>query len=244
MADIYEVDYAGHMVRFSFRNKGTKRYFRSYIRRSNSESYDVMAEESEIEKFRIFEDGRAAYAEYRCLIGLTAKEILKYECCIFHSVSFIFRGKAFLITGPSGVGKSTQYFNWQTFRPGEITMISGDMPVLEKKLDGTIWVHPTSWNGKENLGNKIVGQAAGIVLLEQGAENRIYRVSAVDAVLPILEQFLVRPETEGQIQNLAEIVDQILRVVPVWKMVNTGDLKSTVLLRETLSELYLIDVLI
>ena len=114
-------------------------------------------------------------------------------------------------------------------------MISGDMPVLEKKNDGTVWVHPTSWNGKENVGNKIIGQAGGIVLLEQGAENRIDRLSAYDAVLPVLKQFLVRPETEAQIRSLAEITDQVLRGVPVWKMTNTGDLESTMLLRQTLS---------
>ena len=236
MAESYEAEYAGHVVRFSFRNKGTKRYFRTYIRPSSSESYDVMAEESEIEEVRACENGRAPYAEYRCLIGRTAREILKYKCCIFHSASFLFRGKVFLVAGNSGVGKSTQYFNWQTLWPGEITMISGDMPVLEKRDDGTIWVHPTSWNGKENIGNNIVGQAAGIVLLEQGVENIIDRLSVRDAVLPILEQFLVRPETEEQIHNLEEIADRLLRAVPVWKMVNTGDLKSTALLRETLAE--------
>lgn len=235
MAGIYEADYAGHTVRFLFRNNETKRYFRKYIRPSCSESYDVSAEESEIEIFRLYDESRPSYAEYRCLIGLTAAEILKYKCCIFHSASFLFRGKAFLLTGPSGVGKSTQYFNWQALRPGEITMISGDMPVLEKRPDGTVWVHPTSWNGKENIGNKICGQAAGIVLLEQGAVNRIERLTAYDAVLPILRQFLVRPETEEQILNLAEIADRVLRVLPVWKMVNTGDLSSTVLLRATLS---------
>ena len=236
MAKIYEVDYAGHTVRFLFRNNETKRYFRTYIRPSCSESYDVSAKESEIEKFRLYDENRPSYAEYRCLIGLTSMEILKYKCCIFHSASFLFRGKVFLLTGPSGVGKSTQYFNWQTLQPGEITMISGDMPVLEKKADGTVWVHPTSWNGKENIGNKICGKAAGIVLLEQGAENRIERLSAYDAVLPILRQFLVRPETEEQIRSLAEIADQVLRALPVWRMVNTGDLNSTILLRRTLSK--------
>lgn len=235
MPKIYEADYAGHTVRFSFRHSATYRYFRTYIRPSNSESYDVRAEEAEIERLRADGGSRASYAEYRCLIGLTAREILKYRCCIFHSASFLYKEKAFLITGPSGIGKSTQYFNWQALYPGEITMISGDMPVLEKKNDGTVWVHPTSWNGKENVGNKIIGQAGGIVLLEQGAENRIDRLSAYDAVLPVLKQFLVRPETEAQIRSLAEITDQVLRGVPVWKMTNTGDLESTMLLRQTLS---------
>ena len=236
MTKIYEADYAGHMIRFSFIYNETKRYFRTFIRPSASDDYDIRAEESEIQRVKLLlpEDGKYAYAEYRSLISRTAEEILKYGCCIFHSVSFIYQGKAFLLTGPSGVGKSTQYFNWQTLFPGEITMISGDMPVLESRMDGSIWIYPTSWNGKENVGNRINGQAGGIVLLEQGDENRITRLSASEAVLPIIEQFLVRPETEPQVYALAGIADCVLRNLPVWKMVNTGDDSSTRLLRDTL----------
>lgn len=236
MTKIYEADYAGHTIRFSFIYNETKRYFHTFLRPSGSDNYDIRAEEQEVERVRRLmpEDVKPAYAEYRSLISRTAEELLKYGCCIFHSVSFIFKGRVFLLTGPSGVGKSTQYFNWQALCPGEITMISGDMPVLESRRDGSIWIFPTSWNGKENIGNRISGRAAGIILLEQGDENRINRLTVSEAVLPILQQFLVRPETETQIYALEGIADNVLRSLPVWKMVNTGDSSSTLLLRGTL----------
>ena len=239
MEKIYEAAYAGHIIRFSFQHKETKRCFYTYLRPSESDDYDVRATESEIRRVQrlLPQNAKESYAEYRCLIGLTARELLKYDCCIFHSVSFLLHGQAFLLTGPSGVGKSTQYFNWQTVYPDEITMISGDMPVLERRLDDSVWVHSTSWNGKENIGNKLSGPAAGIVILEQGKENRIERLTARDAVLPVLEQFAVLPENEAQINALARIADQILRSIPVWKMVNKGDKDSTALLRATLSKI-------
>jgi hypothetical protein len=239
MAKIYEAIYAGHIIRFSFHHNETKRCFRTYLRPSESDDYDVRATESEIKRVQrlLPQDAKESYAEYRCLIGLTARELLKYDCCIFHSVSFLFQGQVFLLTGPSGVGKSTQYLNWQSEYPDEIMMISGDMPVLERRLDGSIWVHPTSWNGKENIGNKVSGPAAGIIILEQGKENRIERLIVRDAVLPVLEQFAVLPENEVQIRALGRIADQILRCIPVWKMVNTGDTDSTALLRAVLSKI-------
>ena len=39
--------------------------------------------------------------------------------------------------------------------PDEITMISGDMPVLERREDGTVWAHPSPWNGKEKIGEEV-----------------------------------------------------------------------------------------
>ena len=45
------------------------------------------------------------------------------------------------------------------------------------------------------------------------------------------------PDTEGQIRSLTRLMDQMLRNVPLFKLVNLGDDASTVLLRETLSAL-------
>ena len=239
MFKTYEVSYAGHIVRYSFINSETRRCFRRFLQRSDSESFDVRASQSEIELVRplLPPDAIDAYVEYRALISLTAKALLPYDCCIFHSVSFVWRGFAFLLAAPSGTGKTTQFFNWQRLFPGEITMICGDMPVLERRDDGSVWAHPTSWNGKENIGNRICAPVGGIVLLEQGKGNRIRPLSAREAVMPFFEQFIVRPETEEEILSLSRLMDQMLRNVPCFKFVNLGDDASTSLLRETLSPL-------
>ena len=233
---IFEIQYANYFVRYAFHYPGTRWIFRDYLQPSEAETYDVLSSLERIERARSLlpTDSTDAYVEYRTLIGLTAKELLKYDCCIFHCASFVWKGKAFLLTAPSGTGKTTQYFNWQRLFPGEITMISGDMPVLERREDGSVWAHPTSWNGKENIGNRICAPVGGIVLLQQGKENRIAPLSARDAILPFFNQFIVRPETEEQIHALARLMDQMLQNVPCFKLVNQGEDASTILLRETL----------
>lgn len=234
---IFEAEYAGHILRYKFVYPATRYNFSPWPKKSDSNEYDVLATQDRIERTRVVlpEDSRDAYVEYRSLISLTAKALLQYDCCIFHSASFVWQGHAFLLTAPSGTGKTTQYFNWQRLFPGEITMISGDMPVLERREDGSLWAHPTSWNGKENIGNRICAPVAGIVLLEQGKVNLIQPLGARDAILPFFGQFIVRPETESEILALARLMDQMLRKVPCFKYVNLGDDASTVLLRETLA---------
>ncbi len=111
-------------------------------------------------------------------------------------------------------------------------MISGDMPALERKGDA-ITVHPSPWNGKENIGSFLSAPLGGVVLLEQGRENRMERISTRKAIVALMRQFVADPSTEEEILALCAILDALLHR-PVWKLVNTGDLASTELLRKTL----------
>ena len=74
----------------------------------------------------------------------------------------------------------------------------------------------------------------GIILLEQGKENCIERMEPKDAVRPLFIEFISFPENEAQIRSQAEILDQILDHVPVWKLVNLGDPVSAELTLETI----------
>lgn len=236
---IYTVEYAGHELRYSFLNFGTQYNFRDYIRRADGEEFDIRItpELMEIGRAELPPDSPDAYVEYRIMISETARELLRWDCCIFHSVAFVYRGYAFLLTAPSGVGKTTQYFNWQRLHPGEIEIICGDMPVLERRDDGSVWVHSTSWCGKESIGRKgLCAELAGIVLLEQGAENRLSPLPPRDAIFPFFRQFMVLPETDEQIFALTRLMNTMLNKTPLWKLINIGDDESTELIRDAFNK--------
>lgn len=235
---VYQLNYAGHPVRYSFLHPQTYAFLRPFPRAVEGEKADIAVTQELIEQVRdLFpDDPTDAFVEYRCLIGLTAQKLLQYGCCIFHSASFVFEGRAWLLAAPPGTGKTTQYLNWQRLYPGEITMISGDMPVLEGDEDGSIWVHPSSWNGKENLKSWLSAPLGGIVLLEQGNKDQIQPLLAKEAILPLFKQFMVPLETEEEIKALAKLMEQMLMAAPCWKMINRGGDESTKLLRKTFLE--------
>lgn len=230
---IFEIEYASHIVHYRFNYPATRYQFRDYVRRSDAEDYDVFADEVLLNKARALlpVDSTDAYVEYRTLIGLTGKELLKYDCCILHAVSFVYRGFVWLLSAPSGTGKTTQYLNWLRLFPEEIEMISGDMPVLERKEDGRIFVHPSSWNGKENIGNKISGPLGGLIYLEQSDVNAMDVLGARDGTGLLMKQFMAVPDNEQEIRALFRILDSLFRFYPVWVYHNRGDDESTVLLR-------------
>ena len=234
--EIYELHYAGHPVRVSFLYPETRYLFRSLPRLCRAEGADVSVSREHLEVSRAsYPDGCTdAFIEYRCLMGQISRFLLRWDCCVFHAVAFRWRDRAWLLTAPPGTGKSTQYFNWSRLFPGEIRMISGDMPVLETREDGTVWVQPSSWNGKENLYGAAAAPLGGLVLLEQGREDRIRPLSIPEEVLPLLQQIMAYPETEEEIRAMARVLERALRAAPAWKLVNLGGDDSTRLLRQTL----------
>lgn len=237
MPQVYQSMVAGHPLRYAFLYPATRYYLRPLPRRVEGEDFDIAVTPDKIALGRNFlpPDSSDSYVEYRCLIELTARSLLRYGCCVFHAVSFLWQDRAWLLTAPSGVGKTTQFLNWQRLHPGEITMISGDMPVLEAQEDGSVWVHPSSWNGKENISSRNSAPLGGLVLLEQGPENRIAPLRPWEGVSPLMGQFMAVPETEEELLAMAALLDRMLRAAPAWKLTNLGDEASTELLRATLS---------
>jgi len=228
------MNYSGVQIRYSFLYLLTVLHFSDFLVNKTAESpYDIKAMQSTIDRIRdnYPPDTRNEYLEYKSLIVPTAKYLLKYNRCIFHSVSFIYQGRAWLLTAVSGTGKSTQYMNWTRLFPDEIQMISGDMPILELSDDQGILVHPSPWNGKENIHNPLSAPLGGIVYLEQGHINQIKELSAHEGVIPVLRQFVKYGDDETEINTLMSIIRNMFENYPVMKMINRGDDDSTRLLR-------------
>ena len=237
MENVWSVEYAGHRVRYSFLTEETHRFFGPYAAPEEGGEYDLMLppETLELAREQLPEENSDGYNEYVALIALTARLLLRYNCSVFHATTFLYGGRAWLLTGPSGVGKSTQYMNWLKAHPGETRMLCGDKPVIEKRGDGSVWVHSSPWNGKECLGRKgLSAPVGGVVLLEQGSVNELSPLPPADSVIPLLRQFLMRPETEEEALSLCGMLDGLLCFAPVWKFTNTGDAASTEMLREVI----------
>lgn len=231
--EVYTADLADRTIRYAFRYSGTERYMHPYLKQCEDTQWDILADQAYIERQRPYytectEDG---YVEYKSLIGLTSLFLLPKGCCVFHGAAFIWKERAWIITAPSGTGKTTQYKNWKILYGPEVEMICGDMPILDFDREDGIWVHPSPWNGKERLKGSGVGKLGGIVYLEQGKNNVMERWRPEESVVPILQQFAVSPETKEDIRLLERMEDKLLKRVPVWKFVNTGDRSSSELMR-------------
>lgn len=227
---------AGVYINYSFWFSDTKKYFENYICAEQVEAETLTVTDELWERHRSAQvvNGPNAYDEFYNLIGITSRELLKHGKCLFHGVAFLWRGMAWLITAPSGTGKTTQLRLWQRMVGAEMEMINGDKPVMECCQDETIWIHPSPWNGKENISGDASGKLGGIILLEQSDHNEINRMDIRSSMVPIYRQFLYYGDYKDEICAVSHMQDVLLRNIPVWKLSNIGDKASAALTRDTI----------
>lgn len=216
----------------------TKKYFEKFICKEDSDGEFLTVTDDLWERHRNVEEASISdsYTEFYALLGITSRALLKYGKCLFHGVAFLWHEKAWIITAPSGTGKTTQFRLWEKLFGDEIELINGDKPIIECREDESVWIYPSPWNGKENLSGTKTGKLAGIIYLEQSDRNEISRMDIRSSMIPIYRQFLYYGDYEEEIRAVGHMEDVILRNIPIWKLCNLGDEASAELTHNTLRQ--------
>ena len=181
-------------------------------------------------------DSAAYYVEYMELCPAISSAITVFDRIVFHAVSFIWKDLAWLVTAPSGTGKSTHYCLWKLLCPDEIQIINGDKPIVYIEND-EVFVTTSPWTGKENMSQRLTAKLGGIIILEQSDSNEITRLTVHESAGKVFSQFLFDCNTEQEAKTACRIAEKMLKT-PVWLLKNRGDIESAKLCRKTL-ETYL-----
>lgn len=234
----YKGTFAGAEIHFRFRYDETVKYFNGWLDEDSS-CYPDPVEVSQLDydyqkkKWNVDEN---PYTESLLSVYRACDELLKHDRCVFHGAAFLWKGKAYLFTAQSGTGKSTQLFNWMDLYGEEIQIMNGDKPVLY--YDGEkVMVYPSPWKGKEGLGDdSLIAPMGGIIILEQGKENRIKRLAPQQSVKHLIQRILFTVETKEAVYCASKMIEAIVSSVPVWKLINTGNKESSELTYETIGK--------
>ena len=232
----YGVDFCGCKIIYQFRYHETHALFKDYLSGTGSPDYDIYLSKEYMEECRWLVSPKTEdeELEYHSLMLATGNYLLHVRRALFHGVSFIWNDRVWILTGFSGVGKTTQLKYWLDLFPEEIILINGDKTTLYCDPEGVAWAGSSPWEGKEHLGfpgrNAWLG---GIVVLEQGPQNEIQRMPVSEVVHPLFIEFISLPDTKQEICFQRDILRQILDTVPVWKLTNCGDKDAAVLTRRT-----------
>ena len=231
----YSGIFAGIRLTFLFRHAETARYYGDALKKAEASEGIVIPEKDVADWLRQWNLSDASYGEYVISCNYACDALMCYDRMVFHGAAFLWNGFAWLLSAPSGVGKTTQLKLWQKMFPDEMAVLNGDKPILELREPGEILVHPSPWKGKENYGrDDLIAPLGGIIFLRQAPLNIMRRMSASEAAGKLFGRVYSTFNTEEEVLNAGRLLDQILKEIPLWVLDNKGDDASALLTRETL----------
>ncbi|MBR6186981.1 MAG: hypothetical protein IKQ41_12065 [Clostridia bacterium] len=110
-----------------------------------------------------------------------------FDTFVMHGSVISTSGKGYMITAPSGIGKTTRSRIWTECIP-ESFIVNGDKPLLRVTQD-SVYAYGTPWCGKEGWNANTGVPLKAIFLLERSeAGNRIIEMNLADAFPQLLHQ--------------------------------------------------------
>ena len=172
------------------------------------------------------------HLEYMDSGWLFYARLLRYGGLMLHSSAMELDGGAYLFSGPSGVGKSTHTTLWQQEYPAA-RLFNDDKPAL-RRIDGVWYAYGTPWAGKHGININMKVPLRGICFMRQGSENSIRRLSSLEATAGIISQTMHRFRTEQGLDRMVELVDLLVREVPVYELTNRPEPAAAHLSHDTM----------
>lgn len=213
-----------------------KEIFRGFRYRDYAQYYDVMASLGEKESIIYYLDANEIAERFRSGYDVASffsleHVLLRHGALFLHSSHLNIGGKALLFSAPSGTGKSTQADLWEKYACAEI--INGDKTVLRKK-DG-IWnaygCPMCGTSGIHKQGNEPIH---AIVMLEQGKDNSVRRLTAGEAFSRMYPEVTVPRWNRELVLRAMELLDDVMANVPVYLFSCTKDKCAVMALRDAL----------
>ena len=177
----------------------------------------------------------AAYVEYILSCSYICDALMKKHRFVLHGASFLWNNHAYIFTAASGTGKTTQLNLWKTLLGDDVTILNGDKPIIEINQYNQVIAHPSPWKGKEGFGrDDIKAPLSGLIVLTQDKVNTIEKMDLGEAAKVIFGRIYSTFCTEEEVLNAAQLLEQLLSYVPVWRLNNKGDLESAKITYQTL----------
>ncbi len=161
------------------------------------------------------------------------RELLKFNGVYLHSSAVEYKGKAYLFSGPCGMGKSTHTGLWMDTFGDEVKLFNDDKPAL-RRLEDRWYAYGTPWSGKNHININMKVPLAGMCFLKQAPENKIRRLDAMEALQKILPQTLHRFRLEANTNLLLSNLDKLIREIPIFELENRPEPAAAQLSYETM----------
>ena len=161
-----------------------------------------------------------------------AEQLLLQRNRVLLHASFIdYNGNGILFSGPSGIGKSTQADLWNRILGAEI--VNGDRAAVGlSDEEWTAWGIP--YAGTSGICYNKHAPISAIVVLRQAKENRICRLSAIEALRYLYPEVTIHQWDAKFIEKVTALLTELVSEVPIFLLECMPDESAVTILQERL----------
>ncbi len=156
-------------------------------------------------------------AEYIEMGVIFYKKILDYQACLLHSSAVVIDNESYLFSAPCGTGKSTHTSLWLKYLAHKNPYILNDDKPAIRIMENGIYTYGTPFSGKHDISENKKAKLKAICFIEQSKSNSIKKIETREAIKLFFEQTMIDLE-EKQMLKFLDILDKILREIPVYKL--------------------------
>lgn len=142
----------------------------------------------------------------------------KHGLFAMHSASILYRGKAWLFSGHSGMGKTTHTSLWHTLF--QTPYLNGDLNLIGIK-DGTLLVYGIPWCGTSGLFTAETHVLGGIVLLGRDNHDHFVPFTQEEKVVRVLQRLISPAWTAEQLLQNLNFSNEVSSRIPILQLLCT-----------------------
>ena len=152
-----------------------------------------------------------------------------------HSASILYRGKAFLFSGHSGMGKSTHAALWHGTKG--VPILNGDLNLIGLQ-DGKPVIFGIPWCGTSEISDQGTHPLGGIILLRRDVKNHTQELAPCDQVLLVDQRLISHSWTEDLFNANLSLIQKIAPEILICSLYCTKDLEAVAVMQERIDRAF------
>lgn len=158
----------------------------------------------------------------------------KYQLYALHSASFLYQGKAWLFSGPSGTGKSTHTNLWHELY--DVPLFNGDLNVIGIR-DNIPMVYGLPWCGTSGINTIGEYPLGGIVFLKQAPENHVIIPDEPEKAFMLMQRLISPIWDAEQLEEQAAFCEAMAAIAPILSLHCTKENEAAETMKRAIDQL-------
>lgn len=155
---------------------------------------------------------------------------------VLHSASILYRDKAWLFSGHSGMGKSTHTALWHELF--QVPYLNGDLNLITFHHEQPV-VHGIPWCGTSGICTTKTYPLGGIILLNRGQTDYLKELPPEEKTLKVMQRLISPTWTPAQLQQNLTFSQQLTDTVPVYQLFCTKEPSAAYTIKAKINEDFL-----